>query len=102
MGIINQEALKERARKLYTVPTEIDAAVFNDLGAACRAATLPPLYALNVGTNKHELIQLPHQLTPVESFSILGCLDVPNGIKFVQVTLVGNKAELEIHFFNKN
>jgi len=102
VGIINREALEERARKLYTVPTKIAAAVFSALNVTCRTATLPPLYSFNAVTNQHELIKLPHQLTAVETFSILSCLDVPNGIKFVQVTLVANKAELDVHFFNKN
>lgn len=102
MAIINREALEERARKLFTVPTRIDAAVFSAFDLTCRTVTLPPLYAFNAATNQHELIKLPHQLTAIETFSILGCLDVPNGIKFVQVTLVSNVAELEVHFFNKN
>jgi hypothetical protein len=33
VGIINQEALAERARQLYTVPTTIDAAEFGALSA---------------------------------------------------------------------
>ncbi len=102
MAIINQEALKERARKLYTVPTVISAARFAALDATCRNTTLPPLYAFDAAENRHELIKFPHQLIDDDRYKILECLGVPNGIKSVEVNLFGAVAELTVQFFNRN
>ncbi|HEX5707548.1 MAG TPA: hypothetical protein VFX96_09650, partial [Pyrinomonadaceae bacterium] len=102
MAIINKEALAERARRLYTVPVEISDAVFGSLDAQCRTVRLPPLYTHNVAEQRHELNLQPHQLTDTQRFDILECLGVPNGIRSVEVKLVGSQAELEIRFFNRN
>jgi hypothetical protein len=102
VAIINQEALLERARKLYTVPTVISAAEFNLLDSACRLTTLPPLYTFNGGANQYELTKLPHLLLDSERLDILGCLGRLNGIEFIQVKLVGGVAELEVYFYNRN
>jgi len=95
VGIINQEARAERARKLYTVPTSLDAGRFAALSGACQAALVPALY-----NNAHNLKKFPSQLSDSERFTILKCLKVPNGFKSVQVSIVGNTAELEIQFYN--
>jgi hypothetical protein len=102
LGIINQEARLERARKLYTVPTAISATRFGSLSGNCQTVTLPPLYTFNAVTNTHKLNKLPHLLSDAESLSILECLDVFNGIKFLEVTLSGDQAELNLYFFNRN
>jgi hypothetical protein len=101
VAIINQEALDERARKLYTVPTVIDAGRFGSLSPACQSALAPSLYAADAAGD-FELQKLPHLLTDNERYTILECLNVPNGIRGVEVKLVGDRAELEVHFFNKN
>lgn len=102
MAIINQEALAERARKLYTVPTVIDASTVA-LSADCKNNKLPPLYTFDAGANKYHLIKFPHQLSDTERYDVLECLNVPNGIKSVEVTFIGGGvAELEVHFFNRN
>lgn len=102
MAITNQEALRERARTLYTVPTVIGAARFAALDADCQNIKLPPLYAFDAAENRHELIKLPHQLSDEERYTILGCLGVLNGIKSVEVNLPGAVAELVVQFFNRN
>jgi hypothetical protein len=101
VAIINQEALAERARKLYTVPTVIGAGRFGTLSPACQGALAPSLYAANADGD-FGLQKLPHQLTDNERYSILACLNVPNGIRSVEVKLAGDVAELDVHFFNKN
>jgi len=102
VSIINREALAERARKLYTVPVQISDAVFGSLSAPCRTLRLPPLYAHNVPQQRHELIPQPHQLTDAQRYDILECLNLPNGIKSVDVKLTPAQAELTVVFFNKN
>lgn len=103
MGIINQEALAERARQFYTVPTTIDVPTFGGLSAACKAALEPALYTFDVPNNIHKLIKFPHQLTDPERYTILECLKFPNGIKFIEVTQVSNtNAQLRVQFFNQN
>src|SRR5437899_4281824 len=101
MCIINQEALAERARQLYTVATTIDATEFAALNAGCRAA-LDALYTFDA-PNIHRLNGFPHELSDIERYNILECLNFLNGIKFVEVMNISlTNAELEIHFFNKN
>jgi hypothetical protein len=107
VGIINQEALDERARQLYTVPTTIDAAEFAGLDAGCQAALEPgvgpALYTFDAPNNIHRLNGFPHELADNDKYTILECLTLLNGIKFVEVTSVSSTtAELEVHFFNKN
>ncbi len=102
MAIINQEALAERARQLYTVPTTISAAKFATVGVTCQTA-LNLLYTFDATDNVHELNGFPHQLTDAERYTILGCLNKLNGIKFVEVTNISTtNAALDVHFFNKN
>lgn len=97
MGIVNQEARAERARKLLTVPTVLDANALAKLSPACTALLIPALY----DNLTHQLKKFPSQLTDAETFTILDCLGVPNGFKSVQVTIAGQTAELEVQFFNK-
>lgn len=94
MKLINKEALAERARRLYTVPAEVSAAVFASLSPACRAFYTSPA--------PHRLTLQPHQLTDVQRYELLECFGVPNGIRSVDVTIVGPQAELEIRFYNRN
>lgn len=94
MAIINQEALAERARKLYTVPAVIDGSVA--LSDDCKK-----LYTLDADSNYH-LNGFPHQLAESARYDILECLRVPNGIKSVEVAFVGGVAELTVRFFNRN
>ena len=101
--VINQEALAERARQLYTVPTTIDAADFGALSAGCQAALEPALYTFDAPNNVHRLNGFPHELTDSERYNILECLNFLNGIKFVEMMNISlTNAELQIHFFNKN
>lgn len=105
MSIINQEALDERARRLFTVPTEIAKSRVDAMTAACVALLTaspptPALYKLD-GT-KYVLSVAQSALTSAQTFGILGCLGVPNGIKLVLVQIVGDEARLEVHFFNRN
>lgn len=106
MSIINEEALKERARKLYTVPTELTQAEVAAMTGACLATitstqpVLSPHYVQN--GNLFVLNVAVSALTPAERFQILECLNRPNGIKLVLVAVSGAQAKLEVHFFNKN
>ena len=104
MGIIHKEALEERARQLYTVPTEISAARFGAMDVGCQGALEDPtLYQFDAGDNIFRLNVLPHQLNDADRYTILECLDFLNGIKFVEVSSISlTQAELDIHFFNKN
>ncbi|HEX6623154.1 MAG TPA: baseplate J/gp47 family protein [Pyrinomonadaceae bacterium] len=102
MSIINREALEERARKLFTVPTEISDDLFGALSLACRTGTLPPFYSQTAPGDPHVLIPKPHELSDVQRNDILECLGVLNGIKSVEVRLVAGVAELDLRFFNRN
>lgn len=103
MGIINQEALAERARQLYTVPTTIKVAEFDGaVGAGCPIA-LAALYTLDAPNDVYRLNGFPHELTNDDRYTILKCLNFLNGIKFVEVMNISlTSAELNIQFFNKN
>ena len=108
-----REARDERARKMFTVPREIQLAVFTAMDAACQTfltvapATPPPAPApdkiyTQVGS-RLVLNGSPNDLTPGQTFGILNCLKLPNGIKMLLVTaLAANQATLEVHFFNTN
>jgi hypothetical protein len=103
VGIINKEALEERARQLYTVPTTISAARFGAIDAGCQAALDPALYTFDAGDNVFRLNVFPHQLNDTDRYTILECLNFLNGIKFVEVATISlTQAELDLHFFNQN
>ncbi len=99
MIVINQESLKERARALYTVPTEILRETVDNLPVPCNTV-LTGIYQLV--NNQYILNQSVYSLTQSQRFEIIKCLDFFNGIKFVQVTISGTQAILKLHFYNKN
>jgi hypothetical protein len=94
----DQEALAERARKLFTIPPDLTAQ-FGGLSVACQTA-LDPLYPLVAG--KRLLATPVTDLTVTQRFQILNCLNLANGIKLVFVSLSGSQAKLEVEFFNRN
>src|SRR5260370_1571003 len=97
----DKEALAERARKLYSVPTELTVAEFGGLSAACQTA-LDPLYPLPLVAGKRVLKKAVTALSVTERYQLLGCLALANGIKLVFVSLAGGVATLEVEFFNRN
>ena len=99
----DQEALAERARKLFTVPTELSEAVVNAMGAGCKTdltVTPPILYKLVGGS--YVLQKATSNLSVKERFGILECLGLANGIKLVFVSISGDEARLEVEFCNRN
>lgn len=102
--VTNQEALEERASKLFKVPAEILDAVFLNMSAACQAA-LATLYPLPRVNGKRVLSKADSDLTVTERYQILSCLDLSNGIKLVFVSIPnvpGDEARLEVQFYNRN
>ena len=108
-----REARDERARKMFTVPREIQLSVFTALDPACQtfltvAPAIPPpapapaiLY--NQVGGQLVLNSAPSDLTANQHFGILKCLGTANGIKMLLVRSLGaNQATLEVHFFNTN
>src|SRR5262245_399624 len=99
----DQEALAERARKLFTVPVDLPPATINGMGAACKndlTVGPPVLYQLVAGS--FVLQKALSDLTVTERFRILQCLGLANGIKLVFVTVSATEATLEVEFFNRN
>jgi hypothetical protein len=108
-NLARSEPLTERSRRMFNVPTEILETEVNLLPSACRdfltkpvAPATKPLYALS-GEN-YVLKGRVSDLTAKQKNGILNCLNVPNGIKMVSVTIddTNNLAELDVHFFNIN
>src|SRR5262249_40915078 len=97
----DQEALAERARKLFTVPTELTVEFFGSMDATCQAA-LDPLYPLPLVAGKRVLKKAITALSVTERYQILECLGLVNGIKLVFVSISGDYAVLEVEFFNRN
>jgi hypothetical protein len=97
----DKEALAERARKLFSVPTELTVAEFGGLSAACQTA-LDPLYPLPLVAGKRALNKPVSALSVTERYQILECLGLANGIKLVFVSLAAGVATLEVEFFNRN
>lgn len=97
----DQEALAERARKLFTVPTELTVAEFGGLSAACQTA-LTLLYPLPLVAGKRVLKKAITALSVTERYRILECRGLANGIRFVFVSLAAGVATLEVEFFNRN
>ena len=98
--VTNQEALEERASKLFKVPTELSVADFNKLSADSKLLYPPPLV-----NGKHILNKPVSALTVKERYDILKDLEVANGIKLVFVESLdvpAGEAHLEVQFFNRN
>jgi hypothetical protein len=104
MTIIQKEARKERARKLYTIPREIDQTKFDKLSKKCRTDILRYYgrtgnqYILNKSVGDPAL-------QADDKFAILQCLTPFNGIRMVLVTKVdstNDQADLDVHFYNRN
>jgi hypothetical protein len=99
----DEEALAERARKLFLVPTELSQARVTAMGLPCQNDLTTggtPLYSL-VGS-RFVLQKAVSTLSITERFRILECLSLANGIKLVFVSIVGDEARLEVQFFNRN
>jgi hypothetical protein len=98
--VTNQEALEERASKLFKVPTELSVADFNKLSAVSKLLYPPPLV-----NGKHILNKPVSALTVKERYGILKDLEVANGIKLLFVeslNVPAGEARLEVQFFNRN
>jgi hypothetical protein len=102
LTIRDQEALKERARFLYTVPEEILLAAIDNLGSTnpCKAALLGFYVKATPAAIVYELINPVETLSDLEKNTILACLGRPNGISLALVKLVADKAELTVLFYN--
>lgn len=99
MTVIREEALKKRARELYTIPTAIDRIRLDGLPEEC-PTDLKAFYYLDGDQYK---LKIPAAGLSVEDkFKILKCLDYLNGIEMVLVTPAGDHAILDVHFFNRN
>jgi|GEM_PF-309961 len=99
----DKEALAERARKLFIVPTELSEAFVEALEVSCREDLIKgvtPLYVL-VGP-RYVLQKAVTELSVTERYRILQCLGLANGIKLVFVSIVADEAILEVQFFNRN
>lgn len=107
--IARREPLEERARQMFTVPTEIPEATVNAMPAADRKSlTLPiapataALYSL---AGQHYVLNgRVSDLTAKQKNRILAALKKPNGIRMVRVAVDNSTgaATLEVHFFNVN
>ena len=97
----DKEALAERARRLFTVPTDLTVAEFGGMPAACRTA-LNPLYPLPLVAGRRVLNKAVTALSVTERYQILECRSLANGIKLVFVSLAAGVATLEVEFFNRN
>jgi hypothetical protein len=100
--IKDQEALKERARFLYTVPEEIPKPAIEGLSNAdpCKAELLGFYTKASPGSTVYELINPVDTLSELERNTILACLGRPNGIELILVNLISVKAELTVQFYN--
>ena len=104
MAITNEEALKERARKLYTIPTEIDQTRFDALSEDCQD-TLTPHYTYDAASEQYILNKSVYDPDlQSDKFAILACLTPFNGIRMVLVSVdaTTNQASLDVHFYNRN
>lgn len=99
MTIINEEALKERARALYTVPTSISADKYDTLSETCKT-TVNGHYVLHDG--QYLLNTSVYDLTSDQRYALLRCLAPCNGFRMVLVSIQGDNALLEVHFYNRN
>jgi hypothetical protein len=102
MAIINQEALNERARMLYTVPKEIPLAQFESMPEDCKTALEPHYYTLNADDEMYVLGFPITSLGDSVKFEILHCLGLPNGISKAIVHSLTDGLLLDVHFFNRN
>lgn len=108
------EPLDERARRMYDTPPEIPQAVVDDLAPDCfdflteAFVPVPPapapsvLYTLLGET--YFLNGRVSDLTTEQKNGVLRCLNLPNGIRMMNVEIdsVNELAILELHFFNIN
>lgn len=100
----DREALEERARRLFTVPTEIPKVTFEAMPQQCRddLSTNAPHYYKLVA-NRYVLQKAVNQLQPSVRLEILECLGLPNGIKLLSVdSIAANRATLSVRFYNRN
>ncbi len=96
MTIIREEALKERARKLYTVPPTIEKSRLDAIAEPCRIE-LKGFYNL-VG----DTYVIKAAISDAEKFRILECLKYLNGFRMIEVSLKDGYAVLTVHFYNRN
>jgi hypothetical protein len=99
MTIKNQEALQERARVMYTVPTEISADDYLSLGR------FQDYYDLDEASGRYVLKTSLYVPNAAVRYGILQHLGVHNGIRMVVVTALdtgSDQATLNVHFFNRN
>jgi hypothetical protein len=99
MTMKDSEALKERARDLYTVPYEIGKKVFDALPSTSKQF-LRDHYKRS--GQKYKIKGLMADVEPADRFRILECLGRLNGISFALVTPKNGFALVEVHFFNRN
>lgn len=92
---VNREALKERARTLYTIPDPIDATAYGCLSADCKVH-----YELLDGD--YRLNKSVHEIPVTERYSILSCAIGLNGIHKLLTHIENGNAILEVHFFNRH
>jgi hypothetical protein len=100
----DREALEERARRLFTVPTEIPKATFERMDQTCQdhLSTNAPNYYKLVG-NTYVLQKSVNELPVQKRLEIFECLGLPNGIKLLSVdNIAAHEATLSIRFYNQN
>jgi hypothetical protein len=99
MTILNNEALKDRARSYHTIPAELEPARVDALPTACKT-TVTSFYKLDDGA--FELKSDQPLMSRQHVFKVLECLGVLNGIRMMLVRPEADQAVLETHFFNLN
>ncbi len=99
----DKEALAERARKLFTVPTTLSLPDFGAMDIACQDDLTTGVLSLYKHVGPRFVLQKAvSELSLTERFRILQCLNLANGIKLVFVSITGDEARLEVQFFNRN
>jgi hypothetical protein len=98
MRIINKEALDERARALFTIPTTIGSAVLEALSGDCQEFVRS--YSQNEGD--FVLNCSVYDIPASDKYRLLQCLVGFNGIRMALVEIADGEAYLDLHFYNRN
>lgn len=113
-NLARSEPLSERSRQMFEIPPELSVERMEGLDSGCSDFLTTPnvpappapapetIYTLTDGI--YVLNGRVSDLTVTQKNRILECLNVPNGIKMVRVSVdnLADSAELDVHFFNIN